>query len=448
MHDIRLIRNNPQLFDEAMARRGLQPVSARILELDKARKSSINQLQELSEKANKAAKMIGQLMAQGKKDEAQLYMNESKELKAKIQQLKKEQEEEKNNDNSNADIQDSELDFENDELAMLLSSLPNILDYDVIDGKDEADNIELRKFSEPRQLSFTPQAHYDIAEKLNIINFDQAVRISGSRFATILGDLAKLERGLIQLMLDTASNEYGYLEVKPPVLVNSKALYGTSQLPKFEEDLFKTTDGRYLIPTAEVSLTNLVQGQILRQEQLPLRFTAYTECFRSEAGSAGRDTRGIIRQHQFGKIELVSITEPSKSNDEHERLTECAENILQKLDLPYRVMLLCTGDTGFGSRRTYDIEVHLPSQGKYREISSCSNFGDFQARRMQARYRDENDKINFVHTLNGSSLALGRTLVAIIENYQNADGTITIPEILRGFMGKDKIEINEILSGI
>jgi seryl-tRNA synthetase len=434
MHDIKYIRQNPEEFSRKMERRGFSDISNKILELDKQRKSSVGELQKVQEESNKLAKMIGQLMAQGKKEEAQQYIAKSKEVKAQLQKLKDQQD--KTND-INSEVNRNISDQENDELYNFLASIPNILDDEVPEGANEEDNIEIKKWSEPKDFNFEPKQHFDIGEDLGILDFEKTAKISGARFATLFGNLARLERALASFMIDHAVENYDYLEATPPTLVRPHSMFGTSQLPKFAEDSFKIENGEYfLIPTGEVPLTNLVRDQILEEKQLPLRYTCYSQCFRSEAGSAGKDTRGLIRMHQFGKVELVSITKPQDSKNEHERLLNCAEEILQKLDIAYRIVLLCSGDTGFGSNKTYDIEVFLPGQNKYREISSCSNFLDFQARRMNARYRKESDdKLEFVHTLNGSSLALGRTLVAILENYQNQDGSVDIPECLNGYMG-------------
>jgi seryl-tRNA synthetase len=318
----------------------------------------------------------------------------------------------------------------------LLSRLPNVLDRDVPDGADEAANVVLKQTGTPRLFNFQAKQHFELGEALGLMEFERAAKISGSRFTILRGGLARLERALGQFMLDLHTREHGYEEVAVPLLVNAAAMYGTSQLPKFEEDLFKTTDGRYLIPTAEVPLTNYVSGEIVPEAKLPYRFAALSHCFRSEAGSAGRDTRGMLRQHQFPKVEMVSITHPDHSAAEHERMTVCAEKVLELLEIPYRRMLLCAGDTGFGSARTHDLEVWLPGQQAWREISSCSNMRDFQARRMNARYRGPDGKAaGFVHTLNGSGVAVGRALIAVMENYQQADGSIAIPEVLRPWMG-------------
>ncbi len=322
------------------------------------------------------------------------------------------------------------------ELDSILQSLPNILDPEVPNGRDEVDNFQLKAVGAIRDFAFTPKQHFEIGEALGMMDFADAARIAGSRFTVLRGELARLERALGQFMLDVHTNEHGYTETAVPLLVNDAAMFGTGQLPKFAEDLFKTTDGRWLIPTAEVSLTNLVADDITPGWKLPVRMTALTPCFRSEAGSAGRDVRGMLRQHQFTKVEMVSITHPDASAEEHERMTRCAETILERLELPYRRMLLCAGDTGFSAAKTYDLEVWLPGQGRYREISSCSNTRAFQARRMNARYREADGKtLGFVHTLNGSGVAVGRALIAVLETYQNADGTVNIPEILRPYMG-------------
>lgn len=427
MHDIKYIRSNPDEFDKRMQRRGVSGLSAKILDLDKQRRSSVGSLQELQEESNRLAKQIGELMGQGKKDEAQEIIAKSKEVKEKLQAAK--------------DSSESESSETDDELNDFLLTIPNFLSDDVPDGADEDYNKEIKKWGEPKSFSFEPKPHFELGERLDILDFENTAKISGARFATLYGGLSKLSRALASFMLDNAIDN-GYLETSPPYLVKAPALTGTSQLPKFEEDLFKTEEGFYLIPTAEVPLTNLIRERILEEKEFPLRFTAYTPCFRSEAGSAGKDTRGLIRMHQFDKVELVSIVKPEDSHDEHERLTSCAEAVLEKLELPYRRVVLCSGDTGFGSNKTYDLEVFLPSQKKYREISSCSNFLDFQSRRMNARMRKEDSgKMEFVHTLNGSALAVGRALVAVMENYQNEDGSISVPDALKSYMGGiEKIE--------
>ena len=320
-------------------------------------------------------------------------------------------------------------------LRETVSAVPNVLDAAVPDGRDETDNKVEKVWGTPRELGFAPKEHFEIGEKLGLMDFAAAGKLAGSRFTVLRGALARLERALGQFMLDVHTAEHGYSETMVPLLVNDAAMFGTGQLPKFAEDLFRTTDGRWLIPTAEVSLTNLVAGEILPAPRLPMRMTALTPCFRSEAGSAGRDVRGMLRQHQFTKVEMVSVARPEESEAEHERMTRCAEVILERLELPYRRMLLCAGDTGFSSTKTYDLEVWLPGQGMYREISSCSNTGAFQARRMNARFRNAEGKPEFLHTLNGSGVAVGRALIAVLENYQNEDGSVTVPAALLGYMG-------------
>jgi seryl-tRNA synthetase len=418
MHDIKFIRQNPEAFDAALARRGLPPQSAEILQMDEENRAGQTQLQELQSKRNALAKQIGMAKAQGQ-DVAPI-MELSRQLNESLAELEKR----------------LSTDTPRDKL---LERLPNIPAADVPDGKDADDNKEVRQWGKKPELSFKPKEHFELGEKLGLMDFETAAKISGARFVVLKGALAKMERALAAFFLDN-NVAAGYTEMVPPFLVRDNAVYGTGQLPKFGEDLFKTTNDFWLIPTAEVPLTNLVADEILDEETLPLRMTAYTPCFRSEAGAAGKDTRGMIRQHQFSKVELVSITHPDKSKEEHERMTGCAEAILQKLGLHYRTMLLCTGDMGFSSEKTYDIEVWLPGQNAYREISSCSNCGAFQARRMKTRFKPKGGKgTEFVHTLNGSGLPIGRTMVAILENYQNADGSITIPDALKPYMGMDKI---------
>lgn len=424
MHDIRFIRENPDAFDAALKRRGVAPQAKKLLEMDADTRKSKTDLQALQSEMNALAKEIGNIKSKGGNADAQLAR--SKEIKEKLAVAKAQEEQgEEGLDNP---------------LSQLLLSLPNILLDEVPEGADENANKEVRKHGEPKKFDFTPKDHVALGEALGLMDFEQAAVISGARFVVLKGALARLERALAQFMLDVNTNEFGYTEVSPPVMVKDKALVGTGNLPKFAEDLFRTENGYYLIPTAEVPVTNLVADKILDEAELPLRFTAHTPCFRSEAGSAGKDTRGMIRQHQFYKVELVSITTPEQCEAEHQRMTGVAEEMLKRLGLPYRVLMLCSGDTGFGSRKTYDLEVWLPGQEKYREISSCSQFGAFQARRMKARYRDKSGKPQFVNTLNGSALAVGRTLVAILENYQTSDGYVTIPDVLRPYMGGlDKI---------
>ncbi|MEM8686026.1 MAG: serine--tRNA ligase [Pseudomonadota bacterium] len=417
MFDIKWIRENPDAFDAGLARRGLGPTSADVLKLDQARRDHVQKLQEAQTRRNAASKDIGKAKASGDETAAQALIDEVAELKSFIQ---------------NGESEERRL---TDELEGFLSALPNLPRDDVPDGADEADNALHHTHGEKPAFDFAPKQHFELGEEMGLMDFETAAKLAGSRFVVLTGPMARLERALAQLMLDVHTQENGYTEVSPPILVNSDALYGTGQLPKFEEDQFKTVDDRWLIPTAEVSLTNLVRETIVAEADLPTRVTAFTPCFRAEAGAAGRDTRGMIRQHQFSKVELVSITTPKQSDDELERMLSCAEEILKRLGLHYRVVVLCTGDIGFGARKTYDIEVWLPGQDMYREISSCSVCGDFQARRMNARYRDGDGNVLHVHTLNGSGLAVGRTLIAVLENYQNADGTISVPEALKPYMG-------------
>ncbi|MFZ2868555.1 serine--tRNA ligase [Zavarzinia sp.] len=413
MHDLKLIRDNPEAFDASLARRGFPASAAAVLDLDLKRRDAQTRLQVMQARRNDASREIGQV--KGKGGDASALMAEIATLKSDIQA---------------ADEADKALAVEMDGL---LSSIPNLPAAEVPEGGEEA-NTEIRRWGTPRLAEGA--AHYELGEGLGLMDFEAAARMSGARFVVLKGALARLERALGQFMLDLHTTENGYTEVAPPVLVRDQAVYGTGQLPKFAEDLFRTTNGFWLVPTAEVPLTNLVREQILDDAQLPLRFTALTPCFRSEAGAAGRDTRGMIRQHQFAKVELVSITTPEQSAAEHERMTACAEEVLKRLDLPYRVLLLAAGDMGFGAVKTYDLEVWLPGQKTYREISSCSNCGDFQARRMQARARASGAKnARPVHTLNGSGLAVGRTLVAVLENYAQADGSIAIPAVLQPYMG-------------
>ncbi|MEF2073572.1 serine--tRNA ligase [Consotaella aegiceratis] len=418
MLDIKWIRENPEKLDEALAARGANPAAGDLLKLDEARRDHLKLLQDLQSRRNEASKAIGK--AKGSGDEAQ-----AAELIRQVADLK-------------AEIQDGEEKERRIDLALedALARIPNVPLADVPTGADEHDNVEVRRVGDKPQFSFEPKEHFDLGEALGLMDFEQASKIAGARFTILKGGLAKLERALGQFMIDLHTGEHGYQEVSPPLLVRDEALFGTSNLPKFEEDLFHTTEGRWLIPTAEVPLTNLAREQIWDEAALPMRFTALTPCFRSEAGSAGRDTRGMLRQHQFYKVELVSITMPETSIAEHERMAAAAEEVLKRLGLHYRVVVLCTGDMGFGSQKTYDIEVWLPGQDSYREISSCSVCGDFQARRMGARFRASGDKApRFVHTLNGSGVAVGRALIAVMENYQNEDGSITIPEVLRPYMG-------------
>jgi len=423
MHDIKAIRDNPAAFDAGLARRGLAPQSAILLAVDAERRELIQKLQDAQSRRNDLSKQVGEAMKAGDKAKAEAIKAEVAALKDAI---------------ASGEESDRRL---TQQMNDLLAVIPNLPLDDVPEGKDEHGNIEVRRWGRPPGFNWEAKQHFELGEILGQMDFEVAARMSGTRFVVMKKQLARLERAIAQLMLDIQTEKNGYTEHFVPFMVNDAAMYGTGQLPKFAEDLFKTTDGRWLIPTAEVSLTNTVRESVLDEAQLPLRLTAYTPCFRAEAGAAGRDTRGVIRQHQFSKVELVSITTPGQSREELERMTGCAESILQALGLHYRVMRLCTGDMGFGSRMTYDIEVWLPGQKAFREISSCSVCGDFQARRMDARYKPADGKgTSFVHTLNGSGLAVGRTMVAVMENYQNPDCSITIPEALRPYMGgKDRI---------
>ena len=417
MHDIRVIRIDPAGFDAAMVRRGLGTVSAGVLALDVDRRAAQTALQEKQARRNALAKEIGQ----GKRSGA-----DTAALEAEATALR--------GDMDGLEKRVPELDTA---IRRVLEALPNVLDDSVPDGADEAANVVLKQVGEPRAFDFAPKQHFELGEALGMMDFATASKLAGARFTVLRGPLARMERALGQFMLDRHTQERGYLETIVPSLVNEATAYGTGNLPKFEDDLFKTTDGRYLIPTAEVPLTNTVAGDIVAEKQLPLRLTSLTDCYRSEAGSAGRDTRGMLRQHQFRKVELVCIAHPDTSGDEHEWMTKSAELILEALGLPYRRMLLSSGDTGFASTRTHDLEVWLPGQAMFREISSCSNCKDFQARRMNARFRGGADgkTVAFVHTLNGSGVAVGRALIAVMENYQQADGSIVVPEVLRPYMG-------------
>lgn len=475
MHDLKEIRDNPDAFDAGLARRGLPPKAGEILALDADARRFTALLNELQTRRNAASKQIGAAKGKGDEAEAARLMKEVEDIKAQMPTAE--------------DEQKRYL----DQVNAILAGLPNLPDREVPQGEDENDNKEVRRTGEPKRLNAAKE-HFDIGEALGGMDFETAAAMSGSRFVLLKGQLARLERALANFMLDLHTGEFGYAEVSPPMLVRDEALFGTGQLPKFEADLFKTewfdpesllqafaqeiagqhvneferatgqrpgntesikehyfsvlsrrmlieksegvSSTHFLIPTAEVPLTNIVREKILDADELPVRFTAHTPCFRSEAGAAGRDTRGMIRLHQFSKVELVSITRPEQSNEEHERMTGAAEEVLKRLGLPFRTMLLCTGDMGFSARKTYDIEVWLPGQNRYREISSCSNCGDFQARRMKARFRAKGEKGGqFVHTLNGSGLAVGRTLVAVLENYQETDGSVSVPEALVPYMG-------------
>lgn len=414
MHDINAIRNDPDAFDAGLATRGVAPQAAALMAKDDARRAAIAAAQELQTKRNEASKNIGKAKGQGDEAEAQRLMDEVAGLKDELQK---------------AEEAEREI---RAELTDMLAVLPNLPLADVPLGEDEAGNIEIRRHGEPKEGGLE---HFEIGEKLGM-DFEVAAKLSGARFVVLRNQMARLERALANFMIDLQTGAGGYCEVNAPVLVRDDAVYGTGQLPKFTEDLFRTENGYWLIPTAEVTLTNLVRDEITDAAALPLRYAALTQCFRSEAGSAGRDTRGMIRQHQFAKVELVSIVDAHSGPEELERKTQCAEEVLKQLGLPYRVMQLCTGDMGFGARKTYDLEVWLPGQNSYREISSVSYCGDFQGRRMNARYRAEGEKATqFVHTLNGSGLAVGRTLVAVLENYANDDGSVTVPEVLVPYMG-------------
>jgi seryl-tRNA synthetase len=418
MLDIKWIRENEQALDEALKKRSVEPMAASLVAMDDRRRSVIQKLQDMQSRRNAASKEIGAAMA--RKD-----LELAERLKAEVAGIK--------------DTMPAAEQEEREAVAALddaLSRIPNIPFDDVPVGEDESGNVVTRTSGEKPRWNHPAKEHFEIGENLGYMDFERATKLSGSRFTVLTGPLARLERALGQFMIDMHTQEHGYTEVSSPLMVRDEAMFGTGQLPKFAEDLFKTTDGRWLIPTAEVTLTNLVAAETLEQEKLPLRFTALTPSFRSEAGSAGRDTRGMLRQHQFWKCELVSITDAESSIAEHERMTECAENVLKRLGLHFRTMTLCTGDMGFGARKTYDIEVWLPGQDTYREISSCSVCGDFQARRMNARYRGKDEKaLRFVHTLNGSGTAVGRCLIAVLENYLNEDGSVTIPDALLPYMG-------------
>ncbi|MEM7171404.1 MAG: serine--tRNA ligase [Pseudomonadota bacterium] len=416
MFDVKWIRENPEAFDQALKRRGLGPQSAQIIAKDQEVRSLQTTLQELQTERNETSKAIGEAKRRG--EDASSQMAQVAGLKDKMAAT------------------EGEAKSQAADLEVLLSGLPNMPLDDVPDGADEAANVCVRAVGTPPGLDFAPKQHFELGEALGQMDFETASKISGARFVVLRQGVARLHRALAQFMLDLHTTEHGYTEVMPPILVRDHALYGTGQLPKFAEDNFRTTDDFWLIPTAEVPLTNLVRDSIREEKELPLRVTALTPCFRSEAGAAGRDTRGMLRQHQFEKVELVSVVRPEDSDAELERMTASAEEVLKRLGLPYRVMVLSTGDMGFGARKTYDIEVWLPGQDAYREISSCSTCGDFQARRMKARYRPAEGKgTRFVHSLNGSGVAVGRCLIAVMENYQQADGSIAIPEALQSYMG-------------
>ncbi len=422
MHDIKAIREDRDAFVAGLKRRGIDGADALADDLiarDRELRGVVTRLQEAQARRNEASKLIGRAKAQKDETQAQVLMAEVAGLKDEIQR---------------GEERERAL---QDDLKACLAGIPNLPASDVPDGTDEAANVEVisRRWGRAPGMN-APKEHFDLGEQLGLMDFERAAKVSGSRFVFLKGALARLERALGNFMLDLHTGEFGYTEVNPPLMVRDDAAFGTGQLPKFEEDLFHTTNGYWLIPTAEVPLTNYAREEILDEASLPLRFTAWTPCFRAEAGAAGKDTRGMIRMHQFSKVELVSIATPEQSDAEHERMTDCAQEVLKRLGLHHRVVTLCTGDMGFCARRTYDIEVWLPGQNRFREISSCSNCGDFQARRMNARYRPKGEKATrFVHTLNGSGLAIGRTLVAILENYQEADGSIAVPDALRPYMG-------------
>jgi len=426
MHDIKSIRDNPAAFDAAVARRGIGPQADALVALDARRRAAQAEFDATQSRRNTLSKEIG--AAKGRRDEARAaeLMQEVAALKEALSRLETEQKD------CEAALQDA------------LSRIPNLPAAEVPDGRDETANVELRRSGVPRDFNFLPKEHFDLGEALGQMDFDAGIKLAGARFTLLRRDLARLSRALGQFMLNLHTTEFGYSEMQVPLLVNDASAFGTGQLPKFGEDLFRTTAGYWLIPTAEVPLTNLARNEIIDEAELPWRLTALTACFRSEAGSAGRDTRGMIRQHQFEKVELVSVTRPEDSEAEHDRMTDAAETVLRRLELPFRTMLLCAGDMGGAARKTYDIEVWLPGQnegrGQYREISSCSNCGDWQARRMNARCRVAGEKqTRFVHTLNGSGLAVGRTLIAVMENYQQADGSIAIPDVLQPLMGGMKL---------
>jgi len=422
MYDLRWIRDHPDDFDAGLRRRGLPPSAEAVLALDRRWRDSQSELQDLQQRRNAASKEIGQAMRAGDQAAAEALKAEVSGLKERMPDL------------------EAEAAALEGQIETLLAGLPNRPAAEVPDGADESANRELRRWGTPPDFAFQPKQHFELGEALHGMDFEMAARLSGSRFVVLRDGLARLHRALAQFMLDLHTREHGYTEINSPVLVREAPLFGSGQLPKLAEDMFRTTADHWLIPTAEVTLTNFAAERILEERALPMRLTAHTLCFRSEAGSAGKDTRGMLRQHQFEKVELVSITRPERSEEEHERMTACAETVLQRLELPYRVMLLSAGDMGFGARKTYDLEVWLPGQGSYREISSCSNCGDFQALRMKARYRPEAGKgTRHVHSLNGSGVAVGRALIAIMENHQQADGSIRIPAVLRPYLHGEEV---------
>ncbi|MDR2598230.1 MAG: serine--tRNA ligase [Holosporales bacterium] len=420
MIDISFVKANPGSLDDAMRKRGKPEIEAEVLEIERDFRWQQTKLQQLLEKRNAITAEFAKCKIAGK---------DGSELSRQVSALKKEIQE-----------QTERVNQAKSEYIGVLETIPNIPSGECPVGPDEDSNLEVRRFKTPKEFDFEPIEHYEVGARLGMMDFERAVKIAGARFVLLFSDLARMERSLSSFMLDIHTKEHGYTEVYVPLILGQKAMYGVGQLPKFEEDVFKTTMGSYLIPTSEASLTNIHGDELLREDELPIRYTAYTPCFRSEAGAAGRDTAGMLRQHQFGKVEMVSITTPGQAIEEHERMTACAEEILKRLDLPFRTVVLSTGDMGFASEKTYDLEVWLPGQKRYREISSCSRCGTFQARRMNTRFKCISSKKNeFVHTLNGSGIAVGRCLIAILENYQQSDGSIIIPEKLIPYFGKDKI---------
>ena len=418
MHDIRAIRENPEAFDAAMARLGIDPVATEILEIDQARRAKITAAEAALSDRNSASKLVGAAKAKGDEAEFERLRALVADKKAEIARL------------------EDEANSEDARLTAILEALPNVPLNDIPDGADESDNREIRRWGTPKDFDFTPKEHFEIAGVADQLDFETAAKLSGSRFVLMHGVAARLHRALAQFMLDIHTTENGMTEVNPPVLVRDETMYGTGQLPKFKEDSYRTENGWWLTPTSEVSLTNIVAGHILDESYLPRRYTAHTQCFRSEAGSAGKDTSGMLRMHQFEKVEMVAVTHPENSLEEQDRMLRCAEDILERLGLPYRTVVLCTGDMGFGAQRTYDIEVWLPGQNTYREISSVSVCGAFQARRMNARFRPEGGgKPEFVHTLNGSGVAVGRCLIAVLENGQREDGSVILPQALTPWLG-------------
>nr|WP_319250442.1 serine--tRNA ligase [uncultured Celeribacter sp.] len=418
MHDIKAIRENPASFDAAMARRGLSDVASQVLAIDEARRGKIAAAEEAKAEQNKASKLVGAAKAKGDEAEFERLRALVADKKAEVARL-----------NDEAKAEDARL-------RDMLMSLPNVMYDDVPDGADEDDNVEIHRWGTPPEFDFAPKEHYELAGVVTGMDFEAGAKLSGARFVVLKGAVARIHRALAQFMLDTHVDQHGLTEAITPVLVREEMMYGTGQLPKFGEDSYKTEDGWWLIPTAEVTLTNLVNSEVVEESALPMRYAAHTQCFRSEAGSAGRDTAGMLRQHQFEKVEMVSIVHPNHSEAEHARMTEQAQNILEALGLPYRTVKLCSGDQGFGMKRTHDLEVWLPGQDKYREISSVSTAGDYQARRMNARFKPaDGGKPDFVHTLNGSGLAVGRCLIAVLENGQNADGSVTLPDALARYLG-------------